>query len=795
MTAATAGTGTGAETAAASTRFGVRPITGRTWVDIAVLMVLSILGVVGFEPSFGGFGFLLAGLGGLAVGAATAIVASLFRLNAIVTVLFAVVLYYLFGTAFAVPQQALFGVLPTLQSLGSLSVGAVFGWADIVTLGTPIGAPQYIAVVPYVATWLVALVSTTLATRWLTAKKRTAWRFGVTLIGPVALYLAGILLGTDEPFQAGLRGVAFAAIALIWLGWRRTGVTSVAVSTGNRLRNRKLAGTAIIVAGAILLGGGAGFLLAPPNDERFVLREEIQPPFDPLDYPSPLAGYRHYSKQNTDEVMMEVSGLKTGDVIRIATLDSFTGKLWNVTGPETATDGSGSFDLVGRDLPEPSFITPVKRDDVTFTIKAYDDVWIPSIGYPSSITFSKGDAKSTPDELRYNESTGTAVMTSGISEGDVYTVDAEVQKVLTAEDLAESQVAAVALPPVVGAPDVVTKKAQEYAASASTPIAQLEAIRLAITQNGFLSHGLASDAVPSRAGHGADRVSLLLEGNQMIGDQEQYASAYALMARSFGYPARVVMGFAPEIPEDGGTVEVTGENVTAWVEVAFDKVGWVAFDPTPEETDIPQDQVPKPQSEPQPQVRQPPRADKDDEDLLTPVELEKSDKTDNGLLFFLPGWVWAILISLAIPAAIIFIPLLVIGWLKKRRAEKRRKAAAVHDQVAGAWAELADQYSELGYEVPGRVTRVMVADRLERQLAGTEQPVRLKRIAAEADEAVFAGREVDVATSEKVWTEAMAAVEAARAGLSRTRQWISRYRMRNARDWAARVVSRGKDSR
>lgn len=790
MSAASVFEGLAPEVPTASARQGIRPLSGRTWVDIAVLLLLSILGVVGFEPSFGGFGFLLAGLGGLAVGAVTGVVASVFRLNTVVSILFALVLYYLCGTAFAVPQQAVFGVLPTLQSLGSLSIGAVYGWADIVTLRTPIGAPQYIAVVPYVATWLVALVSTTLATRWLTATKRTVWRFGVTLSGPVGLYLVGILLGTEQPFQAGLRGVAFAAIALVWLGWRRTAVASVAVGTGNRLRNRKIAGTAIIVAGAIVLGGGAGFLLAPPNDQRFVLRDEIQPPFDPLDYPSPLAGYRHYSKQNTDEVMMEVSGLKPGDVIRIATLDSFTGKLWNVTGPETATGGSGSFDLVGRTLPEPSLITAVERDNVTFTMRAYDDVWIPSVGYPSSITFTAGEAKATPDNLRYNGSTGTAAMTSGVKEGDVYTVDAQVQKVLSAEDLAESQVAAVTLPPVVGSPDIVTKKAQEFAASASTPIAQLEAIRLAITQNGYLSHGLASDAVPSRAGHGADRISLLLEGNQMIGDQEQYASAFALMARSFGYPARVVMGFAPEISEGASSVEVTGEDVTAWVEVAFDKAGWVAFDPTPEETDIPQDQVPKPQSEPQPQVRQPPRAEKDAEDLLTPVELEKSDKNENDLLFFLPGWVWTILISLAIPAAIIFLPMLLVGFLKKRRADKRRRAAAGHDQVAGAWAELTDQYSELGYEVPGRLTRVMVADRLERQLVGTEQPVRLKRIAAEADEAVFAGREVDAATSEKVWTEAMAAVEAARAGLSRTRQWMSRYRLRNARDWAAKVVAR-----
>src|SRR5699024_4684989 len=133
--------------------------------------------------------------------------------------------------------------------------------------------------------------------------------------------------------------------------------------------------------------------------------------------------------------------------------------------------------------------------------------------------------------------------------------------------------------------------------------------------NGFLSHGLASDAVPSRAGHGADRIEELFTRNQMIGDEEQFAAAFALMARSLGYPARVVMGFAPQNVEEGAPVTVTGEDVTAWVEVPFEGVGWISFQPTPDEKEIPQDQNPKPKTEPQPQVRQPPRAEKQAEDL------------------------------------------------------------------------------------------------------------------------------------------------------------------------------------
>ena len=763
-------------TTAPKKRLDLRPVTGRTWVDIAVLLVLILLGAIGFEPSFGGYGFLLAGLGGLALGAATGILASVFRLNIVVTIVAALVAYFLFGSAFAVQGQALFGFLPTLQSLASIAVGSVYGWADIVTLRTPIGAPQYIAVVPYFATWIVALVSTSLATRWIAAKPRTAWRFGIALIGPVALYIAGILIGTDEPYEAGLRGVVFAILALIWLGWRRPNVASVAEGGAQRLRNRKIAGTAVIVAGAVLLGGGAGFWLAPANDERFVLREEIEPPFDPLQYPSPLSGFRHYTKQVTDEKLFTVSGLQPGDVVRLATLDSFTGKLWTVTGPETETDGSGSFALVGRTIPPQTFITPEVRRDVEITIDSYDDVWIPSVGYLTDLQFTGGAAENAGDDLRYNRSTGTAVLTSGLSKGDSYRLDAVEQRVITPADLEDTATAPLSLPPVTGTPDLATSKAQEFAGTASTPMAQLTAIQLALTENGFLSHGRASDAVPSRAGHGADRVTELFSRLQMIGDQEQYASAFALMARSFGYPARVVMGFAPEVTGDESEITVTGDDVTAWVEVAFDDVGWVSFNPTPEETDIPQAQVPKPQSEPQPQVRQPPRSDNDDEDLLTPVELEESDEDDNGDPFVLPGWVWAVGLSLLIPALIIFVPLLIIGAIKARRARRRREAERGPDRVAGAWAELLDQYSELGYDVPRRSTRLMIADRLQAQLE--EQPVQLRSLAAAADEAVFDGQDVDEERSEKVWTEALAAVAVARGAVTRGRRILSRYRIR-----------------
>lgn len=769
---------------------GLRMPTARTWADIAVLLVLAALGVLGFAPSFDGGAFLLAGFGGVLVGAATGIAAAMFRLGPLTTTAAALVAYFVFGTAFAVPSQALLGVFPSLQSLASLAVGSVFGWADLVTLTTPVGAPQYIAVVPYAASWLVALIATTLATRWLSSRPRTPWRFAVVLAAPIALYLAGILLGTDEAYQAGVRGVVFAVLALIWLGWRRP-VDAIAHEGSTRLRNRKLAGTAIILTGAVLVGGGAGFWLAPPQDQRFVLRDEIEPPWDPLQFPSPLAGFRHFTKQVVDENLFTVTGLQPGDRVRMATLDSFTGKLWNVSDSDTSgSSGSGSFALVGRTLPDQDFVTGEPRDDVTFTIGAYDDVWLPGLGYPTDLEFTAGAAAENTDELRYNASTGSAVLTTGLSAGDTYTMDTVVQRVVPVDELTETPVAMVDMPPIEATPDIVTVRAQEFSEGLDTPAGQLEGIRLQLSENGFFSRGRANDTVPSRAGHGADRVTELFSRSQMIGDEEQYASAFALMARGLGYPARVVMGFAPEIDEGQASVDVTGDDVTAWVEVAFDDTGWVAFDPTPDETDVPQDQVPKPQSEPQPQVRQPPRLDNDDEDLLSPVELEEEEEEDQERPFVLPGWVYAVGSSILALAALFFLPLLVVGALKARRMRRRRTRGAGHDRVAAAWDELTDRYSELGYDVPGRITRLAVARRLEEQL-GAE--VRIRPLALETDAAVFSGHEIGADRSDIVWTEALAAVEVARSGLGRWRRLVSRFRLRRARDWAARMSAKKRD--
>jgi transglutaminase-like putative cysteine protease len=63
---------------------------------------------------------------------------------------------------------------------------------------------------------------------------------------------------------------------------------------------------------------------------------------------------------------------------------------------------------------------------------------------------------------------------------------------------------------------------------------------------------------------------------------EQFASAYAAMARLLGIPARVVVGFARGVPRPDGSEVVQGRHAHAWVEVFVPgSPGWVTVDPTP----------------------------------------------------------------------------------------------------------------------------------------------------------------------------------------------------------------------
>jgi transglutaminase-like putative cysteine protease len=62
---------------------------------------------------------------------------------------------------------------------------------------------------------------------------------------------------------------------------------------------------------------------------------------------------------------------------------------------------------------------------------------------------------------------------------------------------------------------------------------------------------------------------------------EYYATSMVVMLRSQGVPARYVVGYSTGQQVAENTYQVRSLNAHAWVEVYFEGVGWVKFDPTP----------------------------------------------------------------------------------------------------------------------------------------------------------------------------------------------------------------------
>jgi len=84
---------------------------------------------------------------------------------------------------------------------------------------------------------------------------------------------------------------------------------------------------------------------------------------------------------------------------------------------------------------------------------------------------------------------------------------------------------------------------------------------------------------PDRTYAGLDRV--LAEG---VGFQEQFAAIWAIIARSWDIPTRLVIGFPLEA--DGPPVRaVNADHVSIWAEARLDGLGWVAFQPSPQDRD------------------------------------------------------------------------------------------------------------------------------------------------------------------------------------------------------------------
>lgn len=123
-------------------------------------------------------------------------------------------------------------------------------------------------------------------------------------------------------------------------------------------------------------------------------------------------------------------------------------------------------------------------------------------------------------------------------------------------------------------PDRVRRLAEQVTRGYSSPYQKAKALeRYLRTTYQYTFADSPDDAPPP----GRDPVDWFLFDHQE-GTCGVYSSAFVVMARSIGIPARVVSGWV--ITEHSGTQTVYSDQGHQWAEVALDGPGWITFEPT-----------------------------------------------------------------------------------------------------------------------------------------------------------------------------------------------------------------------
>lgn len=725
-------------------------------VDFGALTVLLLLGVLGFSLSFGGDpSYLLAGLGGVLLGLGIAVLNAHLRLGMLITTAMALGTYLLFGSALAVPDSAVLGFLPSLDSLRTLLLGVVFAWKDMLTVGVPVGTANGMLIVPFLSSLLTALAAGLLTWRL----KSPYW----PLLPVLVLFVTGIAFSTNAGFLNVERGVSLAIVSIAWATFRREVLRQRSTRTVSANRPNSDAGAARrgqlrrlgTAAAVIAVAVGVTALASPlvtASDDRRVLRNTIVPPFDPRQYVTPLASFRNFVKDEKDHTLFTVKGLPKDARVRLAALDAFNGMNYTMD-----PNSSGNFSKVGdakslNTLADSG--SPAKATNYTLdiTIEDYQGYFVPGGRHTTGMSFAEGS--SAASGLYFNSGTDTAVTTKGMAKGDNYSVQVSDPGTLEHGQLTQYDFAKMTLPDAQEVPPIVASQANEISADAPTAIDRVRQIEAHFQKSGAFSNGLVADGqLPSLPGHSAARVRNMLSAKQMLGDDEQYAVSMSLMLRHLGIPSRVVMGFYPDpkSPENGaGDVKITGKDVHAWVEVAFDRVGWVSFDPTPPKDNVPIPPDPENKSKPKPQVLQPPPPPQEPADLppdSTPDALDADEKKNNPWLFWGP-LLSAIGVAL-IPLGILAIPLLLILLLKSRRRKARFRDGHPAQRVGGGWNEVLSLATDLGASIDTKSTRRESATVIADAFPSTGTTTTM--LAHRADAAVFGAGQPSEDEVEEYW--------------------------------------------
>jgi hypothetical protein len=717
------------------------------WLGLVAFTLLMLAASVSHGAVFGDWSGYIAAMGGTLLAVVVTGVAYALGLRRLETIL-ALVIAYLLGGALALPNLASAKVFPSLQMVQTLVLGAVTSWRDLLTLAPPANAYAGITVVPYLSAMVCAGLGASIVLRH---QRGQLW----ALLPAGLMFALGALFGGFEAPYGRDSALVGVLVALAWAAWavnKRHGRGQrglIALGAG-RLRRRARLGTLLMLACAMAAGAVLGPQVTGANN-REVLRSYVTPPLNIAEYQAPLTRLHYWVDTQKDTTLFTVSGLQNGERIRVATMDAYDGNVMRVG---TSDNGEG-FKRVGAQVDTRVLPKGAKTHNLTFTMVDYQGNWLPGGGQVRSFTPRKGQGLT--QDLFYSSNLGALLSTRTLVKGDSYSVNVVTVPTYSDAQLSKRSFGKVANGTDTNVPAVVATRLREFVGNANSPLARVRAMATKYHDEGYYSDG--SDSM-ARPGHRTARIDELLEPNYyMVGDDEQYAVAMALMARQAGYPARVVLGFYPE-HYSKGTLEVKGTMAHAWVEVNFDG-DWVAFDPTPPRDKKLVNPKPQPKPKPRPQVLQAPPPPQEQADLTPDVSDDRDTKKKHGF-----DWAHYLLLvgqGLGV-AALVSSPFALILALKAVRGRRRRNRDELGSAL-GAWAELEDWMRDYGIKLPANVTRTQMARYLDIALADYDaaaaQVAQAKRAKQQAKRNAQAlGGQVDLAPKLR-GAEAIAAANAA----------------------------------
>lgn len=278
---------------------------------------------------------------------------------------------------------------------------------------------------------------------------------------------------------------------------------------------------------------------------------------------------------------VRVSGVPSDSPVywRLASLSRFDGEDWlggEADGQPVSRDGE-----IPSSLPAPArrFTVPLEQE---FQIVELSGKHLPAAVQPIDITYGRAE------NLEVMPATSDITMNPALAGGATYTVNSRLPSATYRElqqaDTIDPGGSTVyrSLPDGTISPEV-RDLLDSWIADATTPFERLIAIQSNLRDLSVFDYSL--DVEP---GASADALEeFLLETRK--GYCQQFATAFAVLARELGYPTRVSIGFLPGLQDsnDPTLYTITGKDTHAWPEVYFEDLGWVPFEPTPRGVAVP----------------------------------------------------------------------------------------------------------------------------------------------------------------------------------------------------------------